>query len=88
MITHSIALSTEEADALTHLVAAYPGVSMHLAHLALFRIGLQFARHDHGLLAAELAAIGEDRRERRLQARTAKKGTTPTGATGDGGSNG
>jgi hypothetical protein len=88
LTTHSIALSTEEVDGLSHLMAAYPGVSMHLAHLAVFRIGLQFARHDHRLLAAELAAIGEVRRERRLQARTAKKGATPTGATGNGDSNG
>jgi hypothetical protein len=84
VITHSIALSNDEVDRLSELVAVYPGVSMHLAHLAVFRAGLQLVGAEPALLAAELASIGESRRERRRQARNAKKDSHAA----EGGSNG
>lgn len=84
MITHSIALSSDEIDRLSQLVAAYPGVSMHLAHLAVLRTGLRLVGAEPALLAAELTSIGESRRERRRQARNAKK----DGHAATGGSNG
>jgi hypothetical protein len=71
-MTHTITLDIDDANALTDLASAYPGATLHLTHLAVFRLGLRQAGGNAGLLGAELAAIGEERRERRRRARDAK----------------
>lgn len=79
-MTHTITLDTDDAAALAGLAAAYPGITLHLAHLAVFRLGLARAKGEPKLLAGVLAAIGEKRRERRRLARPVSRE--------DGGSNG
>lgn len=71
-MTHTITLDVDDSDALTALAVAYPGITLHLAHLAVFRLGLRLAVNDPTLLADELATIGEVRRERRRHGRLAK----------------
>jgi hypothetical protein len=71
-MTHTITLDVPDADALTDLASAHPGVTLHLTHLAVFRLGLRQASSNPSLLAVELAAIGQERRERRRRARDAK----------------
>ena len=71
-MTNTITLDIDDGNALKELAAAYPGVTLHLAHLAVFRIGLTLAVGDPALLAGELASIGEERRERRRHGRIAR----------------
>jgi len=89
-MTHTITLDVDDAATLTDLAAAYPGITLHLAHLAVFRLGLALATGEPTLLAGELATIGEERRERRRQARPAKnEGAAASDSGGqEGGSNG
>lgn len=82
-MTHTITLDAADANALNELASAYPGITLHLAHLAVFKLGLRAANDNASLLADELATIGELRRERRRAARHAKNG-----AEQDGGANG
>jgi len=84
-MTNTITLAEADANALTELAAAYPGITPHLAHLAVFRMGLRVATADPTLLAGELAAINEERCERRRHARLAKNDGA---GTAQGGSNG
>jgi hypothetical protein len=81
----SIALEARDVTALTSLTTTHPGVSMHLVHLAVFRLGLGFAAGDPTMLAEELAAISAERRERRRQARTTKIHGTVAGQAGQNG---
>jgi len=86
-MTHTITLDPDDGDALSELAAAYPGITLHLAHFAVFRLGLRAASGDHTLLADELTAISEERRERRRRARTGKNGSALADENGRDGAN-
>jgi hypothetical protein len=79
MIVRSVALDADDANALQRATAFFPGVSPHLAHLALLRLGLQLAQKTPALLGAELRLIGDRRRER---ARDRRRGQSVQGVRG------
>lgn len=85
-MTHTITLDTIDAAALAALAVAFPGITLHLAHLAVFRLGLARATSEPTLLAGELVTISEERRERRRLARPARSEARVSGR--EGGSNG
>lgn len=79
MIIRSVALDPDDADALQRATSFFPGVSPHLAHLAVLRLGLQLVEETPALLGAELRLIGERRRER---ARDRRRGQSAQGTRG------
>lgn len=69
MQTHSVGLSPSEAASLGDLASQFPGVSLHLIHLSVLRIGIRTALHDRAAVEAELARIQSERRARRQGSR-------------------
>lgn len=71
MTTYCVTLNPTDADSLKAAGSSRPGVSTHMLHLAMFRLGARVCRHEPEALDEELAAISTERRARRRNERGA-----------------
>jgi hypothetical protein len=69
MIVRSVSLDLDDVDALRRATSAFPGISQHLAHLAVLRLGLNVAHTTPALLGAELRSIADQRSRRAKEKR-------------------
>ena len=77
--THALSLEVLDIDNLEALTRPHPGITDHMALIALVRIGIQQASQRPELLAHELSAIQLARRERRKSQLSRPEGSESNG---------